>query len=265
MHIARGFEELGHTVLYRGRGEPIGDADLCVQVGFNASIALTDALEKRRPYLIMEAGPFRKWTKQTDHISWGYNGLAGGAFRGEPGDEPRWHPEPELERTEGGILVMGQKPMDHSLRGSDHVGWLEAKLREYPEATYRPHPLMVHGQSGIEDALEGIQKVIVYTSTSAVEAAIAGCEVVVEGQGCWWDPSMEMDRQLHALSWAAFSPNEYHGPAAAHTLRSYEEARAKAEAGQVEIPRRKLDGRSLCERHDNSWIQGRTAGAPQGE
>lgn len=237
--IGRGFEALGHNVVYKGRGEA-GDSDLVVQTGFAPSFALLDAIDKRIPYLIMEASPFRM-VDVMEYSSWGYNGLAGGAFRGDPGDAPRWHPDPQRERTEGGVLIIGQKPTDHSLRGSDHVRWIEEKLREYPEATFRHHPLMANGQGSLEDALAQARKVVVYTSTTAVDAALAGCEVVVEGKGCWWDPSVEKVQQLHALSYAHFHHSEYYGPGAHHALESYEEARARAEAGQAERPRGKID------------------------
>jgi len=245
--IGKGFEALGYSVEWKGRHEA-STADLVIQTGFAPSTALLNAIERRVPYLIMEASPFRN-TDVNSYSSWGYNGLAGGALRGPPGDEPRWHPELQEERTEGGVLIIGQKPTDHSLRGSDHVSWIEAKLAENPEATFRHHPLMVHGQGSIDDALEGVRKVIVYTSSTAVEAAVAGCEVVVEGQGCWWDPTVEASEQLHALSYAHWHTSEYHGAAAAHAERSYEEARAEAEAGRIEIPRGRLDGQAVCKRY----------------
>lgn len=249
--IARGFEALGHSVAFYSRGEP-SFSDLYVQTGFNASAGLRNQIDKGLPYLIMEAGPFRSWTDIQRVSSFGFNGLAGGATRPAPPSRSRFYPLVEPMKTEGGILIIGQKPTDHSLRGSDHVQWILDKAEEYPEATFRHHPLMHAGKGTLASLLKEARKVVTYTSTSAVEAAVAGCEVQVDGHGSWWSPQEGEEREetLHRLSWAAFNHSEYENPEIAqYVLQGYDEAFERARQGQVEIPREKVNGKAVCERY----------------
>lgn len=258
--LVDGLERLGHRVTYLSRSTPT-EGDLMVQVGFNASTALRSAIDKRIPYLIMEASPFRTMHPAETHSSWGYNGLAGGAFRHKAPDIDRAYPYPKPLKEGGKTLIIGQKPTDHSLRGSDHIRWLSAKLDEYPEAEFRHHPLMVpEGERGtIEDALREAGKVIVYTSTVAVDAAVAGCKVVVEGHGCWWNPEWDRTEQLRELAWASGKDEEYAGSLCDHVLAGYDEARSLAEDGNVEHPRGKLDGRAVCEQYYKQIVPERAA------
>ena len=229
------------------RGEASKDADLVVQTGFGASAALEGAIDRGVSYLIMEAPPFRTEQPWEHWSSFGYNGLAGGAYRPRAPDEVREHPRVLPLKTEGKPLIIGQKPTDHSLRGSDHVGWLLRKGVEYPNASIRHHPLMVDAQTTIERGLEDVRKVIVYTSTVAVAAAIAGCEVVVEGPGCWWRSIGSREEECHELAWASFSHKELasNRKAVRHVLSGYEAARAHT----PEVPRGKVDGKAICEQY----------------
>jgi hypothetical protein len=241
-----GFEALGHNVVYLGRDEVLKDADLVVQTSFGHTLALSNAMERGVPYLIMEAPPFRTMQPWEHWSSFGYNGLAGGAYRPEAPDEVREHPRILPLKTEGKTLIIGQKPTDHSLRGSDHVGWLLGQREANPDAELRHHPLMVADQTSIERGLEDVKKVIVYTSTVAVDAALAGCEVVVDGPGCWWRAVGSREEQCHELSWAAFTHEELASARVAdHILNGYEEALTVA----PEIPRGKIDGKAICEQY----------------
>ena len=257
--IAKGFEALGHDVTYHDRATSV-NSDLVVQTAFHASNCLRDAIDRQVPYLIMEAGPFRSLTKLENVSSWGYNGLAGGAWRPPVPEEARSCPVVEPMKTEGGILIMGQVPTDHSLRGTDHVAWLAAKFAEYPEAQYRGHPRMEPGQASLASALEEALQVITYTSTSAVEAAVAGCEVKVEGPGSWWSPYDGESREetIHRLSWYVFTHDEYTRTApTAWIISGYEEAKARMEAGQREIPREKVNGQAISAGYHQLAIQRR--------
>lgn len=249
LSLVEGLERLGHDITYLSRGS-CTQGDLMVQVGFNSTLALQDAVHKRIPYLIMEASPFRTLHPAETHSSWGYNGLAGGAFRHQAPDMDRAYPYPKELKHSGKTLIIGQKPTDHSLRGSDHIRWIAAKLDEYPDAEFLHHPLMCKERGTIEDALEDVGKVIVYTSTVAVDAAVAGCAVQVEGHGCWWDPTKERTPQLRELAWASGSNEEYAGSMCDHILRGYDEARSLAEEGKVEHPRGKLDGSAITEQYN---------------
>lgn len=255
--LVAGLEAAGHTVHRYSRGTGVRGYDLVVQTGFAGSAALMAAIDTRTPYLIMEASPFRTLTDMDTNSSWGYNGLAGGAFRHSAPNVERPKPALEQMKAEGGVLIIGQKPTDHSMRGSDHVQWLTEKFREYPDAKFRPHPLCYTGTlPPLEDALDEAQKVIVYTSTTAVEAACKGCEVIVEGPGCWWDATQDREEQLHELSWATFKHSEYHRASTAEwILEGWEEAKAWAEAGQVEIPRGRVDGQAVSEYYNREVLR----------
>lgn len=221
-------------------------ADLVVQTAFNNSIPLMGAVEQGVPYLVMEAPPFRTLMPMEKWSSFNYNGLAGGAFRPKAPDERRIQPELLPLKTEGKTLIIGQKPTDHSLRGSDHVSWLVDKRGEYPEAEFRHHPLMVVEQEPIEKGLEDVKKVIVYTSTTAVDAAVAGCEVVVEGPGCWWQSIGSREEECHELSWSSFTHTELASRRVAeHILSGYDEACTV----EPEIPKGRADGRIVCEQY----------------
>lgn len=239
--LCKGLKALGHELVYRPR-DSLSNADLVVQTGFNATTAILDAIERGVPYLIMEAPPFRTLCPVETWSSFGYNGLAGGAYRPEPLDDVRPSPTLHEERTTGSTLIIGQNPTDHSLRGSDHVGWLEEKARQYPEASIRHHPLMVVSQDTIEEALEDVHRLVAYCSTAAVDGGIRGCDVRVEGQGCWWDPSEDREKQVHRLSWAAYTHKELETPEVAeYILSGYDKACEHTQ----EIPRGKVNGRAI--------------------
>jgi hypothetical protein len=248
--FAEGAKALGHEVVLMSRGDPSPDADLVVQTAFNASAALRSAVEHRQPYLIMEASPFRTMHSLEAYSSYGYNGLAGGAYRPKAPDDLRPCPSQAPAQTVGKTLIIGQKPTDHSLRGSDHVAWIEEKLAEYPEAILRHHPLMVPTEDTIEEALQNVSKLITYTSTTAVDGRFAGCEVVIDGKGSWGELS------THDASWAVFSHQELLTERAVqHILTGYEEARELAQQGLVEIPRGKLDGQAISERYHKRLVR----------
>ena len=255
--LAIGLQSLDHRIEYRTRAEG-SRADLVIQTGFDASAALKDAIDRQVPYLIMEASPFRSWTDIGKVSSWGYNGLAGGAWRPTVPSEVRSKPVTKPMKTEGGVLIIGQKPTDHSLRGSDHVGWIEEKLREYPDSVFRGHPLMEPGQGSLDAQIEEARRVVTYTSTTSVEAAVAGCALQIDGQGSWWTPEEGESREetLHRLSWYSFAHTEYTGSdTAAWVASGFEEAQARAKAGKVEIPREKVNGQAITKRYHQRIVR----------
>lgn len=242
---------MGLPVSYSDRKTPVKGSDLVIQTGFAKSNALMDAIERRIPYIIMEEPLFRGFYPSDQASSWGYNGLAGGAWRPEPPCEER--PKPKLlpRKTAGGTLIIGQKPTDHSLRGSDHVKWLLDRFIELPEADFRPHPLMVPPGSlpPLERALSDIQTLVVYNSTTAIEGFIEGCEVRVDGFGHLLSPAgAGREVWLHALSWAQGTHNQF-SDLAPHILSGYDEALDLSRRGLVEHPREKVDGQAVCKRY----------------
>lgn len=249
--LLEGAEALGHKVVRVERSEVVKGVDLLVQVGFNATRSLRSAIDERIPYLIMEAPPFRTLHHYSQYSSFGYNGLAGGAWRPLPLEEPR--PRPVLEENRGeGTIIIGQKPTDHSLRGSDHVQWLQDRLEEFPDATFRPHPLMLNDweHSDVEDALRQHAHAVVYTSSTAVEAGALGLDVRVDGQGCWWNPEEERREQLHRLSYAGYSHAELATTGVVeYILGGYGEALDRMERGLCEVPRPKVNGGAVCDNY----------------
>lgn len=241
--------------MYRGREEGAEGADLVIQTGFARTSALLDAIEQEIPYLIMEA-PFWRDLDIHGNSSWGYNGLAGGAYRHDPLENPR--PKPVLQPPhEGNTLIIGQTPTDHQIRGEDHGRWLRDKFREYPEAIFRPHPLMVpDGENpSLELALAESGTVISYNSTVGTEALIAGANSSPEHWGSMAYQVTDRVSWLHKLSYGQFSHEEYHDPkVAAYVLDGYSEALARAEAGKQEIPRGKVNGQAICRRYDRDIL-----------
>ena len=240
--IAKGLENYGIKVKYCSRAVEPRD-DLCIQTGFSHSAALSGAISRGIPFIIMEEPVFRGFQPNT--ISWGYNGLAGGAFRPEPLDDLR--PAPRLRKAgDGPDLIIGQKPTDHSLRGEDHIAWLKSMQEEYPEAELRHHPLMVPTEDTIEDALARSGDVHLWNSTVCVDALVAGNVTHVYGPGAEWDGIEDREKALHRLSYAQFQEAELWKPETIeYILSGYEEACNRA----PEIPREKVDGRAICEQY----------------
>ena len=248
--IINALELHGHPVQRIGRHEAPQNADLLIQTGFAPSNALKGQIDANMPYLIMEASPFRELDVHT-HSSWGYNGLANGAYRPQAPDQPRWHPTlQELPEDASGTLIIGQKPTDHSLRGTDHVQWiLDAKVH-HPTADFRPHPLMVvHGTlRPIGEVLREYKHVITFTSTVGVDAMVAGCQVHAKHHGSFAYDIDSRERRAHDLSWVHSSHSEFYD-LIPHILSGYDEARSRAECGDIERPRGRVDGQAICERY----------------
>lgn len=254
--IAKGLEALGHQVSYHGRGEGAESLDLVIQTGFGRTSALLSAIEQEIPYLVMEA-PFWRDIDIFATSSWGYNGLAGGAFRHGAESAPRPHPRLMALKEHGNTLIIGQKPTDHSLRGNDHGKWLKEKFAEYPDAIFRPHPLMVPDDqsSPLHEALSSCRTCISYNSTVGAEALISGCVSTPDHWGSMAYDVQDRVKWLHKLSYGQYSHEEYHDPAvAAYVLEGYEEALSRAEQGLQEIPRGKVDGQVIQQRYHRDVV-----------
>jgi len=241
-------EKRGYDVEWTTRDVVVPDTELTIQTCFAPSVALVDAIERKIPFLVMEAPYFRSFYDKNHSAAWGYNGLAGGSWRTPTPAEER--PKPELQplKTEGKTLIIGQKPTDLSLRGSDHTQWLVDRFEEFPDADFRPHPLMVwprHCMPSIEDALEGVHKVITWNSTAGVDAAIAGCEVRVDGP-CSLAPKNGENRVdwLHSLSWAQANYTDFHS-LVDNIMDGYEEAKERIESGECELAQVRARGRAI--------------------
>lgn len=252
--VGHGLALLGHDVRYMGRENSARGYDLLVQTGFAQSRALLTAIDRRIPYIIMEAPMWRPLGKidENTRASWGYNGLVGGAWAPPAPDEDR--PKPTLlplKEPGGATIIFGQKPTDHSLRGVDHVKWVLEMQRKYPDAELRHHPLMhidPDRQEPLSCALDRCYRAVTYTSTVGVEALIAGCVSEVHGRqsaAYGIDPELR-EPWLHELSWRNFDFEEYAtAKVAVHIMSGYDEARERALLGNVEHPRSKTSGRNF--------------------
>ena len=250
--LAQGLLNAGHDLDFIPRSAGVSDYDLLIQTAFVGSTALFDAVEQRIPYIIMEAPLWRGYSEGEREVSecgtvcYCYNGLVGGGFHVEPLDEDRPHPELQPMKTEGDTIIFGQKPSDHSLRSSDHVAWVEEKMKAYPDAELRHHPLMTterFQREHIGDALERCHRAITYSSTVGAEALIAGCISEPDFPGSPAVGGMaDREAWIHKLSYWNWGMSELESPEAAnYILSGYDEARALAEDGKVEIPRTKVD------------------------
>lgn len=253
--LAEALAEEGHQIVYKDRSEAIDKTvDLYVQTGFAASTGLRSAIDARIPYIIMEAPVFRSYDLNT-HSSWGYNGLQGGAWRPQAPEQEREKPTLKPPH-DGPTLIIGQKPTDHSLRGSDHVKWILDRQAELPDADFRPHPLMVpHGAlEPIDEALQSYGSVITYTSTVGVDGVIAGCRVRADNRLSAAYGVDDRERWLHNLSWWQAANTQVHD-LLPYILSGYEEARTRMDDGLCEHPRERVDGHAIQQRYYQLILQ----------
>jgi len=91
--------------------------------------------------------------------------------------------------AKGYVLVLGQKPGDSALNGTDHVQWLRDRFDEYDNVFYRPHPKNgyefdaseVREQEGtLQEAFDGARLVVCYNSTAGFAALLAGIPVICD-------------------------------------------------------------------------------------
>ena len=249
--LSEALRSAGHSIEHIDRSSGIkAGADLYVQSGFASSPALLSAIDQGIPYIIMEAPVFRCYDLMT-HSSWGYGGLQGGAWH--PPSPEGERPKPELKPLHGGgKLIIGQKPTDHSLRGSDHVKWIVEKRASLPEADFRPHPLMVleDSQETISVALQRYGEVFTYSSAVGVDAVVAGCKAYADSEHSLLR-HLQGTREdfIHELSWWQ-APHSDYSSLTGHILSGYEEALHRAQIGDIEIPRGKIDGQVIQRKYD---------------
>lgn len=248
MAVAGGLAGAGCKVDYRTKYcTPDERTDLVVIYGFQKKNALIWALENEMPFLIIEAPHYRLGLGNVRALSFGYGGLGGGGFHPAPPTEER--PKPKLKpmkSQDGPTAVIGQKPTDHSLRGTDHNAWIEKQLRQNPGAEFRPHPNMVQGGlEPTEEFLERIHNAITFSSTLGAEALVAGVNVTADHYGsvAYRATRGEISREewLHWLSWTHGEVSEFRSQKMArHILSGYDEAKHRAEIGLQEWPREKV-------------------------
>lgn len=160
--------------------------------------------------LVMDRGfTFRKF-----YWSAGWGGIKAWAdYRNRGMAEDRWRalrcrPEVRDWRTDGlHIVVMGQKHGDAAITDIDIDIWADATIRELRQYTDRPivfrgHPRSelphrvneaIHLVGSFEDAMRDCWAVVVFNSTSAINAILAGVPAFVTGEGSMAGPVANSD------------------------------------------------------------------------
>jgi len=151
----------------------------------------------RGQVLVMERG----FIQREDFWAIGWNGIAGRADHRSwnvPGDRfaSFHHTFPPLGGE--GIVVMGQVPWDVSVQDTDHVQWVQDRvkvaLKHGHEVIFRPHPLAVRrgvdyrvdceiDTGPLADTLRDRAVVSTFNSTSGVDALLANRLVEYEDAG----------------------------------------------------------------------------------
>ena len=248
--VGMSLDRAGVATSYHNRDQDLpADVDLIIQTGFAPTVALTAAIDRRIPYILAECPVFRHDPEinYNNWVSWGYNGLCGTAYHPPAPSEELWKPQLLPAKTEGATIIFGQKPNDRSLRGHNHSEWIEHMLAAYPEAEFRPHPLMhpkPHSMEPIMDALDRCYHAVTYSSTAGAEAILRGCVSFPEHRGSWGYNVTDREAWLHERSWHGFPDGMWYSDKRVGTyiLSGYDAALARARAGGVlvEIPRLKI-------------------------
>ena len=229
------------------RDGPDTSCDLAVQAGYKTTPALTDAMDRGIPFIILE-NPV--WGRKDDYYTWAYNGLNGLGFTGNTVGLPhRECPDllPWREWDSGETVIYGQVEHDRALRGLDIYEWVERIQDILPHSVFREHPGMVDSRFNdvepLEDVLLRTSLAVTYSSTVGAEAVIAGIPTISMCAG-----SLAYAVSSHTLSDTPITPDRSEwiqtlawrhigDPSTIptqHILGAYDEARSRAEAGQYD-------------------------------
>jgi hypothetical protein len=230
-----------------GSGYKPSSADIAVLWSWKRPAIIKTMLATGRHLLIMERGfiqPRNQWVSLAVD---GFNNR--GRFAPAPDNGERWerlfahHLRPWRKGGDYALLV-GQVPGDTALNGADIVAWAQDQAARLialgHKVVYRPHPekptpcpdgAMLSTGTLAED-LARAERVVAFSSTTAVEAVLAGIPTVVhdEGSVAWPMGSHDVAAPLarpdrtkwcHDLAWRQWSTEELkNGTAWAHVRRA---------------------------------------------
>lgn len=189
-HLAVSVRRAGHR-LVAGKMNAV-DCDVALIGGIRNSRLIDEY--KNIPCFIYEMGYINRTNNHTEHMT-GHWQLSKGWLNGLPdfecpGDRFDLLDTPIINHggdPYGYVLVLGQKPGDSALNGTDHVRWLRDRFNEYDDVVYRPHPKSGYGfhddevveqQGTLEEAFAGARLVVCYNSTAGFAALLAGIPVL---------------------------------------------------------------------------------------
>lgn len=232
--LRRGVERCGLETI-TGRYDEPTDADVAVIWGWKQSKVISACQQGGQQLLVLERGfiqPRHAW------ISLTWNGLNGrGQFPTANDNGARWrqHFATRLQpwRTSPGdyVLLIGQVPGDAALHGACIETWLNETAKKLLDmghrVRFRPHPLhrlpspagAEYSTSSLTEDLGRADRCVVYNSTTAVEAVLAGVPTVVcdIGAAAWPMASHDVAQELvrpdraawcHDLSWRQWRASE---------------------------------------------------------
>ena len=205
--------------------------DLLIQWGFKPTRSLISAIAAGIPYVIIDLGYIDATREKRFSIS--INGLHGTAWRDPKvlDRAPRLTPTCRDWRSGAGskVIVIGQMPLDQSLRGQDIEAWAGRVAVQAAEAfkrpvIKRPHPKMLNTWEPflepLERVLEDAYAVVTCTSTAAIGSVLRGIPTVAmhPGNMAYRMAAHDMtlrtppgrDAWLHEICWRdwGWSPDE---------------------------------------------------------
>lgn len=240
MAFGEGLKRHGHTLrLFDGDQPERCDTAVFWSHKFPKAISAADH------YVCLENPPIR----QEGYASAGWDGLNGRAdFCNADPDPRRAARFQHLKQPYHGgkyVLIMGQCRGDQTIAGLDFAQWVwdtaaEARRQTTLPVLFRPHPMdrftiedvPALPDMALADALADAMWVITYNSTSAVDAALAGCAVSACDAGSMaWDIAghgvefrrLPRQRWLDGLAWCQWTEDEFkNGDAWEHLKARYQ-------------------------------------------
>lgn len=231
--LRAGMKACGVKAFIGAKWEPC-EADIAVLWSWKRPKIIEAAQCRNRRILVMERGLIQPRNEWVSLAVDGFNNR--GRFAVCPDDGERWgryfsHWLRPWREAKGYALLIGQVPGDTALRGTDMATWAQARTGALVKmgltVVYRPHPLAdtpvpdgaFISRRSLSDDLAGAGRVVTFSSTTAVEAVLAGVPVCVEDEGSVAYPmashhveeplvTPDRTRWCHDLAWRQWSLEE---------------------------------------------------------